>query len=294
MAIRLLSYADPQGNVGDDFSPWLFSRALGSRLSDEGDVLLFGVGSVLSPLFMPDRLPSAATFAVMGSGARSADTLPDRSTGTWHIYAVRGPLTAAALGMPCDTGVADPAILSSLLLPATPDARGPVGLVPYFRSSHRGWSHVTEKLGWRLVSPRQPVESFVEDLAGCSRVWCESMHGAIFADAYGIPWRPISGTSVRSEGRTHAFKWTDWCSAMGVGFDPLGVGGLPDNVTKPRARFGEWRRALAIAAILREADRQDRHLLSAREVLTARQRVLLARIDRMCRELTGAPSDIGL
>jgi succinoglycan biosynthesis protein ExoV len=293
MSFKLVSYNAPHGNVGDDFSHWLFSRALGDRLRPDGDIPLFGVGSILTTAFEAEaRTASTRVCAVFGSGARGPNSLPDLSSKGWNVYCVRGPLTARIAGLACDVAVADPAVLTPRLMPVPHDETGPVGIVPYFRASDAAWRKIAEKLGWRVISPRNSVESFIAELTRCSRVWCESMHGAIFADAYGVPWRPVCATNVVSEGRTHAFKWTDWSAAMGLGFDPLTGIPLPERVSGAAALLKQRIKIEVMAARLAKADRQNRHLLSDRQILSDRQDRLLELMDRMCRELTGAPSDL--
>lgn len=283
----------PKGNVGDDYSAWLFSRALGDQLAPDGEILLFGVGSVLSAGFEAAVLDDTVRArAVFGSGARGPDTLPDIRHGEWQVYCVRGPLTACIAGLDCTAAVADPAVLAPRIMPVAADPDGPVGIVPYYTASHYAWTKIARRLGWRLVSPHLSVEEFVTALAGCSRVWCESMHGAIFADAYGVPWRPVSATSVIGERRTHAFKWTDWSSSVGLGFDPLP--GLPlfQLGSGPKCRLKERVKIEIMVSRLYSANRQDRHLLSQRRILADRQDRLLELMDTMCRELAGASSKL--
>ncbi|WGV15926.1 hypothetical protein [Fuscovulum ytuae] len=295
MPFRLVSFKAPNRNVGDDFSEWLFSRALGDRLQHDGNILLFGVGSILSQdIFSQVHDASITGCAVFGSGARRPYSLPNMNSSEWKVYCVRGHLTAYAAGLATDAAVADPAILAPRLHPATAIQSDPVGIVPYFTASEAAWQKVANKLGWRVISPKLPVERFIAELTLCSRVWCESMHGAIFADAYGIPWRPISATSLSNEGRTHAFKWTDFCSALGVSFDPWKGLPLPDQVQGTKGRFKERVKIEIVAHLISKADQDDRHTLSDRRVLLQRQEELLARLDKMCLELTGKPSELAL
>lgn len=115
----------------------------------------------------------------------------------------------------------------------------------------------------------------MSELAGCGRVLCESMHGAIFADAYGIPWRPVSGSSLGIEKSTHAFKWTDWTASVGLGFDSVRIIGLPEPQASLRSRLNARVNIEVVAGLLSRADREDRYGLSERAVLSARQDRLL-------------------
>lgn len=293
MAFRLVSYIASGGNVGDDYSRWLFSRALGDDLRSDGEILLFGVGSILTvgfeEKFRDERVRACTVF---GSGARGPDSLPRMNDGSWSVFAVRGPLTARVANIPCADAVADPGILAPRLIDARTDAKGPVGIVPYFASSESAWSKVANRLGWIVISPKTSVENFMAAIAKCSRVWCESMHGAIFADAYGVPWRPISATNVTSEGRTYAFKWTDWTASMGLGFDPLSGLPFPDRYAGTLSGLKETMKIEFMVNHLYRADSQDRHILSNRNLLSNKQEELVNRINKISIHFFGRKSNI--
>lgn len=273
MSIQLIHYQSPQGNVGDDFSPWLFSKLLGPALRDDGKAQLFGVGSILTTSFVETASLPNARKIVFGSGTRAPDAAPDTHGTDWKVYCVRGPLTATALGLPADKAVADPGILGPRFFSAKPAATRTVGIVPYFTASEALWGQVARRHGWHVVSPRQSFDTFVEALMRCDRVYCESMHGAIFADAYRIPWRAISGSSLSGEGTTHAFKWTDWCSAMGLGFDSLKIPGLHERSQSTLA--GSLKDRVKVEMVSRQLAANSTFTLSQDHVLAARQDQLL-------------------
>lgn len=276
MSVQLISFKAETGNVGDDFSDWLFSKCLGPALDENSDTILFGVGSILDKkfdeAFSQDKTRRRLVF---GSGARCSADIPDTSNGEWNIYCVRGPLTASALSLPSSKAVADPGILAPLFRPAQADANGPVGIVPYFTASEDAWNLVAQRLGWTVVSPHLGVEEFLDQLTGCSRVFCESMHGAIFADAYRIPWRPLSGTGLATEGATHAFKWTDWTSSMGLPFDSIKTPVISRFIKDTASeKLKQAIKARWISRILAQAAKDDRFLLSRDPVLQSRQDLL--------------------
>lgn len=290
MTVKLVHYKASSGNVGDDFSEWLFSRCLGEALAETSDTLLFGVGSILDRNFETAfSHEGIRRQMVFGSGARSASTVPDITKGDWHVYCVRGPLTARALDLPADKAVADPAILAPRLHPAKSSASGPIGIVPYYTASPKIWDQVARKFGWKVVSPHLGVEEFIAALTQCSRVFCESMHGAIFADAYRIPWRPVSGTGISSEGGTHAFKWTDWSSAMGIGFDSIKIRPIGDPAPKDALQHLKQRaKAELLSRQMAKAEAEDRFVLSRDTVLADRQNRLLDLMEQMRRDIGAA------
>ncbi|WP_417241146.1 MULTISPECIES: polysaccharide pyruvyl transferase family protein [Pseudomonadota] len=290
---ELVTYKSVSGNVGDDFSEWLFKKALGSRIQKGGNTLLFGVGSILSKHFDDEfRKSCDQNCVVFGSGARGPAHLPDTSRGAWKFYCVRGPLTASLMRLDPKLAMSDPAILAPLLIPAKEIPKRYVGIVPYYTASEDAWEKVAKRLGWKVISPHLQIEQFVAELSSCTSVWCESMHGAIFADAYRIPWRPISGTSLPSEGRTHAFKWTDWCSSVGLSFDPMhsfSFGKAGDS-----AYLGGKKiiKASILANRLEKEKKLDRHQLSELSVLQSRQEQLIEALQKMSWEQTGRSLEV--
>lgn len=288
MTIKLAYYKSPEGNVGDDFSPWLFSKAFGNHIVDNGETLLFGVGSILDKSFENAFSKGIKDNLVFGSGARNPDTVPDITNGSWYVYCVRGPLTATALNLPLTKAIADPAILAPNFLPRETYSikhSNQIGIVPYFSASMDLWKKIAKQLGWKIISPHLQVEDFVKDLLSCEKVYCESMHGAIFADAYRIPWRPLSGSSISGEGSTHAFKWTDWTSSMGIGFDSLKI---PSLRTTQKAAVNHIKNEIKITVVkhrLIKASRDGTFYLSKSKVIAEKQDQLSQLLSRMSEDI---------
>lgn len=286
MKLRLVDYKAPTGNVGDDFSDWMFSRLIPGTLSSSAPALLFGVGSVLDRGFEKSFAADTGPRYLFGSGARGRDSAPDVHGSNWHVYCVRGPLTAQALGIPLERGIADPAILAPMLHPREVTAKHKVGIVPYFTASQLVWERIAQKYDWKIVSPHLSVTDFIEELVQCEKVFCESMHGAIFADAYGIPWCPVSATGPANEGRTHAFKWTDWTSSMGLGFDTIQ---LPSIGRAAKSSPITWARETAkvqyVARQLQKKVGQDWFSLSDRSLLKSKQEQLLEQVELLKNDL---------
>ncbi len=260
-------------NVGDDLNNWLWPRLFGAEFNPKADTLFIGIGSILDNRFQ------AGPFArkiVFGAGARTETSVPHLDA-SWEIRFVRGPGTAAALGGTV-RWIADPALLIALAFQKQTDA-GRIGVVPYFRSNADLWDEIGRQSGLTIISPKLAVNDFIRQVASCRRVFAESMHGAIIADALRIPWRPISAFNRRHEGDTHIFKWTDWCRSMELAFEPLTLPAI-----RPRAPLRDRRPTVkarvlsaAYAAIaaqatltLRAALRHDRFTLSRDDIFTMR------------------------
>jgi succinoglycan biosynthesis protein ExoV len=65
------------------------------------------------------------------------------------------------------------------------------------------------------VDPCWPVEQVLAAIGQTKVLLAEAMHGAIVADALGIPWIPIITSP-----RILTFKWRDWCSSLGLDYRP--------------------------------------------------------------------------
>lgn len=253
-------------NVGDDLNPWLLQRVMPDVAFGQADTVLLGIGSIL----VADRWDAFARKIVLGSGARGIDRLPALDA-SWDVRFVRGPLSAAALKVP---SISDPALLISRYVPRPTTGKG-IGIVPYYRSSSRIWRAAAAQIGATVIPPHLDVEPFIEALGRCERVFCEAMHGAIFADALRIPWRPVSFQNVLFEGETHRFKWRDWAGSVEQTFDPLvepvaplqSRGGVVGKVRKAIGGLATSRR---LAARLRAGLKEDRFVRSADDVFEDR------------------------
>lgn len=273
----------PLGNVGDDVNPWLMQRLLPDISFGKADRVLLSIGSIL----VADRWDDYAQKLVMGSGAKSLARLP-RIDESWDVRFVRGPLSAKALGE--TESISDPALLISLYVPPSRH-RGGIGIVPYYRSDHMLWRAVAWEVGARLISPRMAPEPFFEALNHCDMVFCEAMHGAIFADALRIPWLPLSFQNALYEGDTHRFKWSDWAGSVELDFDPLGlpVDGMPDQrsrgvAAKLRRGLDGLRRRHEVAKVLRQAISDGAFVRSSDAVFEDRVTRLSAAFEQINRE----------
>jgi succinoglycan biosynthesis protein ExoV len=217
----VLRYVDDTGNFGDDVNDLLWpallpeirlrtvsNRSTGSITGD--DQILIGVGTILN-----ERIPAVGRKLVLGSGTGYLD-LPSLDE-TYEVLAVRGPLTADALGLERSLAATDSAALLQDVdiddqhLPAMD-----VAFVPHHRSmACLPWDDVCERAGMRLVDPRQPPSDVINQLRSASLVLAEAMHGAIVADLYGIPWIPLRMSYLILD-----FKWRDWCASLDLDYRP--------------------------------------------------------------------------
>ncbi len=225
--MKLIKYCGIEGgNFGDDINLQLWDRLFPNLVELSGKVLLYGVGTLLD-----GRHDQSVRKVVFGSGiGESHAALPDSN---WDFRWVRGPMTATEFALPADSAIGDAAILWPELIPGH-DASGPVGLIPHHATWNAfDWPSVGSDAGMRVINPRQAPSDVLVQLRGCSRILAESLHGAICADAMGIPW----ATCILAH-RFNEFKWRDWLATIERPYAPL-------IVDRPLVRQIELGKALA-------------------------------------------------
>lgn len=269
-------------NVGDVLNVWLWPKLIPGIAGSNDPGVLFGIGSVLDA-----RMNTPGTKYVLGSGARRPNHGIHPGSDV-RFYAVRGPLSARALGLPVKLAMIDPGVLLNRFCSTTMTQCADIGLIPYFASPHHEWQSIADRLGLTLISPHLGVDTFVERVIRCRFIITEAMHGAIIADCLRIPWYPIRANSRAIEGDTSTFKWTDWCQSINIEFQPLDLpplwpthGILPTSRTKLKASWIESR--------LRSIIRGRTRYMSNTRVLNARITQLDGAIDSFSRSVIRRP-----
>jgi len=203
------------GNFGDELNRWLWPELLGDACSDATDDVLFvGIGTILDK-----NLPPARVTVVFGSGVGYTSAPPDISTHPprWRIYGVRGPLTARALNFDQRFAMTDPAILLATLREFRGLDRSGVVFIPHWKSVRYGnWQAICNELGIEFVDPCRESKDVVRRIATAEKVIAESMHAAIIADTFRVPWIPVALSREVSP-----FKWVDWALSMDVSYRPV-------------------------------------------------------------------------
>jgi succinoglycan biosynthesis protein ExoV len=197
----------PQGNLGDDLNPWLWSRLAPEVCDDRISALFVGIGTIISHRVAAE--PLKMVFGAGWGGGRRPK-IDDK----WRFYCVRGPLTAAELRLDPALALADPAILvRRVLLPASRKCY-PVSFMPHHQSMPKAdWLALCARVGFHCIDPRAGVDRVLGEIQATELLLAEAMHGAIVADALRVPWIP-----VRLYGRFNEFKWRDWTQSIQVPF----------------------------------------------------------------------------
>jgi succinoglycan biosynthesis protein ExoV len=219
------------GNFGDDLNLWLWDFLLPGFRDVHPAVLLVGVGTVLNRVLLPPGRRKLVVGSGFGYGAP-----PDFSDkAEWDVRCLRGPLTAARLGLDETLGIVDPAVMVADM----PEFQGLPKLheaifVPHWESTIGGiWPAVCQAVGLAYIDPRGEAKSVIRAIAQSRLVVAESMHAAILADAFRVPWVAVSTSRV-----INSFKWEDWAASLRLAYRPrhVPISSRAEAITKG-ARF---------------------------------------------------------
>jgi succinoglycan biosynthesis protein ExoV len=266
-------------NFGDDINPTLLRAIFDASIIESSEVCVVGIGTILN-----ERHIAAVSHyrrkVVFSSGA--AGTIRTALDPTWDIVCVRGPRTAAALGLPENKAICDGAILlSDLYPPKAASRRDGIVFIPHVNtgwSAGRGLRKICEDLGLVYLLPDAPNDVFIDVVRSASLVLTEAMHGAILADTMRTPW--IAVTLLHH----NRFKWEDWCASIELPYashviepafwDPV-PGNLSSLLKRPYQRLKQNRASGSIRRIRHEAF----PALSDPAVLEARKAALREKVD---------------
>jgi succinoglycan biosynthesis protein ExoV len=128
---------------------------------------------------------------------------------------VRGPHTAALLGLDPALAITDPAVMVQRLFPfASVPKTYNHAYMPHFTeelSSGDAWRRACRISGMHYIDPTLPIAEVMRQVAATRVLLTEAMHGAIVADAFRVPFIPVaSKTDINS------FKWRDWGDSMHI------------------------------------------------------------------------------
>ena len=151
-------------------------------------------------------------------GAGVGYSRPPVIDNSYKIYCVRGPLSADKLKINKMHAISDSAYLvlrtSINDIPIKSNDKK-ISIVPHYLSMNMlDWETITSNLSMNLIDPAGDSKKIINEIRSSSLVLCESLHGAILADAFRIPWIPI-----RYSYRFLDFKWYDWALSVGVNLD---------------------------------------------------------------------------
>jgi succinoglycan biosynthesis protein ExoV len=218
--VRLVYAKLRPGNFGDELNPYIWPRLFPKAFLSNDAIDFIGIGTILTPEVTAD----SRRKIVFGTGA--GYWKPPLLDPSWTIYFVRGPLTAKLLRISTDLAITDAAYCLGFIDQHQPAPVAPERIVfmPHHKSEAEvDWRALCRDLGWDYASPAFSVEQVLDMLKSAKLVVTEAMHGAIVADLYRVPWVP-----VRYGFRSLDFKWRDWCSSLGIEYNPIDLPPLLD------------------------------------------------------------------
>lgn len=202
-------------NFGDALNPFLFEKLLPNYFDEDETEVLLGVGSILSAYYTPQ--PTTKKILVFTSGF-AYGALPKWRAGIEVEYlAVRGPLTAKAMGLPKEKGIVDGGILSYLLMEKEPPPtkKYKYAYIPHHYSldKYPDFKQLCEKIGVHLIDANLRADNDVFDvlreIQSTEILMAEALHGAIIAEAFRIPYIPVKCYKHINE-----FKWQDFAGSL--------------------------------------------------------------------------------
>lgn len=278
----LFFYKFQTGNFGDDLNLWLWDEvAPGWRDARPGH-LLVGVGTLIN-----NQLPRGVPKVVMGSGVGYGDRIDADLKAECQFVSVRGPRSAALLGLPPETAVADPGILVPELAVFQGIAKsGPPIFVPHVSSVRTlDWASACRRAGVDYVSPEGDAHEVIRRIAAAPLVIAESMHAAILADTFRTPWHAIAMTPQFND-----FKWADWAESLGI---PLKMHGRPWEGLVSTRKPTDAEGALSGAAIAATTGGAPSPKDRLRQILTPLRNMAKARmVTRRFAELASQPGQL--
>jgi succinoglycan biosynthesis protein ExoV len=249
--MQLVYYRKQVPNFGDDLNASLWKHLAPALFDDDAETGFVGIGTIIG---MPCGTLKRLHVFSSGIGNDLPESWRDKQVEYW---CVRGPVSARMLDLPADRAITDGAILTPLIegFPQAATGTGGTLVIPHFQTlDHPGWPEVARLTGYELLDPRADPHAVIARIAGAKLVLTESLHGAILADVYGIPW--IAFATSKNFGVT---KWVDWTHSLGLEFD-LAMIPPPDPgpllaFGRPAAPFGQTMRFDIEAAFARFDER---------------------------------------
>lgn len=219
-------------NFGDELNNDFFERALEINLKEyKKNESILGIGSILNY-----NTSNHSKIHVLGTGSGYPE-IKIKNLSDYNIWFLRGPLTASAIGVDKKLGICDPAIIVPQIYKSASIIENPVKkpiFIPhYFSALNANWKKVCMLADISYRSPMSGINEICEDIQRSNLVITESLHGAILADAYRIPWILVATPPVHRS----PFKWKDWLSTIDFEYKPIQIPWLWTNPISTREKI---------------------------------------------------------
>jgi succinoglycan biosynthesis protein ExoV len=150
----LFTTKDPHGNFGDDLNALLWPEILSPKVLEADDLILVGIGSILDEGLLKPLYSCGKRVVILGTGT-GYSAVPRKIDGL-YVKAVRGPLTAAAIGLP-EAAFTDGAALVAVAPELRPERQetDEILFIPHHGSLSPGrWDLASKAAGMQYGDPR--------------------------------------------------------------------------------------------------------------------------------------------
>ena len=200
-------------NIGDEISPLTLNHTTGRNIVHASLENCDGIaiGSVFLPRKAAKRKRATPLF-IWGSGTLVPQPA-DYDSLSVIIAALRGPHTRGQIANCPDVPFGDPGLFVRVMWPAGERVPGRIGVVPHHSLlKHAKTRGLRAGIGdTALLDMTSPdIAGTLRQLSECSMIISSSLHGLIFADAYGIPslfWNEL--------GADNEWKYRDYFDGVG-------------------------------------------------------------------------------
>jgi len=219
-----LKYYHHEPNIGDRLSLAVAQYYFSPNVVPHGDTEL----NVPNIVLVGSILQFADAYSyVCGAGYISNEPEYLLRIAPQSVNCVRGPMTGYLLdqqGLSHPHLYADPGILAPFIYPqSVRSCSRTIGLIPHYVDFDSAWVQRCRIKGLKIINPFSPPESFFAELNACEAILSSSLHGIIFAHAYGKPalWIELSDNVIGK-----GFKFYDYYLSLFkkiCGFQPVPV-----------------------------------------------------------------------
>lgn len=206
---------EPVQNLGDFLSEYVHARHLGAPKRGTPETVHL-VGSVISDWYIKAQKKLGRSIGFWSCGMR--DTFCCEKHRNYATYlGVRGAYTAAALGLSKEKIVGDLGLLFPFIYPSKrTQQEGKFITIPHFHDKRSDLEILntyggSDVLRTNIANSYEAVDNFLDELNSASFILTASLHGAILAYAYGIPFALLNSGSIDCP-----FKWVDFMSTTGM------------------------------------------------------------------------------
>ncbi len=213
--MELHYYHCKRGNFGDDLNPAFFQEICPNFKKIRGNKLI-GIGTLLN-----NSISNLNNSIVFGSGYGQGRPV-DLSKTKLNILGVRGPISAMSIRHPPDSAIVigDPA----LILPKLPafnngiSATNKKKIIALHHRTAEFWDFQNSSNSdfYYLDPAGHTLNTYIETIKQADFVLAESLHAAIIATAYGIPF-------IRTNllGKVDETKWLDYYLSVNINNLPI-------------------------------------------------------------------------